>query len=86
MKPSPSLPLLDVADMEEKSFCNFADIGVVEGEEHVADIMAPESGGHVSVLSTDDRVPGRLLGRHREYEKIGAEPYIVRSESNWHIS
>ena len=72
--------------MEEKSFCNFADIGVVEGEEHVADIMASESGGHVSVNSTDGRVPGRLLGRHQEYEKIGAEPYIVRSEFNLHIS
>ena len=66
--------------MEEKSFCNLAEVGVVEGEEHVADIMAPEVGGRVSVQGTDNRVPGRLRGRHWEFEKIGAKPYVVKSE------
>ena len=28
---------------------------------------------------TDARVPGRILGHHVYYEKVGAEPYIVQT-------
>ena len=28
---------------------------------------------------TDSRVPGRVLGHHVYYEKVGAEPYIVQT-------
>ena len=28
---------------------------------------------------TDGRVPGRLLGKHEEYAKLGAEPYVVET-------
>ena len=30
-------------------------------------------------LVTDARVPGRVLGHHVFYEKVGAEPYIVQT-------
>ena len=30
-------------------------------------------------LVTDARVPGRVLGHHVYYEKVGAEPYIVQT-------
>jgi len=30
-------------------------------------------------LVTDARVPGRILGHHVYYEKVGAEPYIVQT-------
>mgnify|MGYP007123542128 CR=1 FL=1 len=30
-------------------------------------------------LVTDARVPGRVLGHHLYYEKVGAEPYIVQT-------
>jgi hypothetical protein len=68
--------------MSEKDLSHLAEVEVVEGEEHVTDSLAPELGGRVprQGQDTDLRVPGRLLGRDQEYEKIGAEPYIVRSE------
>ena len=52
--------------MEELSFTNLAEAGVVEGEEHMADIVAPEAGGRTSHQGTDNRVPGRLLSKHLE--------------------
>ena len=30
-------------------------------------------------LVTDSSVPGRVLGHHLFYEKVGAEPYIVQT-------
>ena len=66
--------------MEADTCGQFADLLVSEGEEHVADMLGPEVGGLGSELVTDSSVPGRLRGRHKEYEKLGAEPYIVESE------
>ena len=63
--------------MEEHSFCHLSELDVVEGEEHMADMLAPEAGGRGAHQGTDNRVPGRLRGKHEEYEKIGAEPYVV---------
>ena len=64
--------------MSEKDLSHLAEVEVVEGEEHVTDSLAPKLGGPVprQGQDTDLRVPGR----DQEYEKIGAEPYIVRSE------
>ena len=66
--------------MEVDTCDQFADLLVTEGEEHVADVLGPEVGSLGSELATDSCVPGRLRGRHKEYEKLGAEPYIVESE------
>ena len=66
--------------MEGDTCVHFADLLVTEGEEHVADMLGHEVGGLGSELVTDSSVPGRLRGRHKEYEKLGAEPYIVESE------
>jgi hypothetical protein len=47
--------------MEEvQSFSNFADLDVIEGEEHMVDGPAPEGGGRGAHQGTDNRVPGRL--------------------------
>ena len=69
-----------LSDMEADTCGQFADLLVSEGEEHVADMLGHEVGGLGSELVTDSSVPGRLRGRHKEYEKLGAEPYIVESE------
>ena len=66
--------------MEGDTCVHFADLLVTEGEEHVADMLGPEVEGVGRELVTDSTVPGRLRGRHKEYEKLGAEPYIVESE------
>ena len=68
------------ADMEDSVFSYLGDLTVGEGEEHVAKALTQEAAGLGVGQGTDDRVPGRLLGRQAEYEKIGAEPYIFRSE------
>ena len=66
--------------MEGDTCVHFAHLLVTEGEEHVADMLGPEVGGVGRELVTDSTVPVRLRGRHKEYEKLGAEPYIVESE------
>ena len=35
----------NLSNMQESSFCNLAEAGVFESEEHVADLVAPETGG-----------------------------------------
>ncbi len=54
-----------------------------EGEFHMAEALTHEAAGLGAGLCTDDRVPGRLLGRQAEYERLGAEPNIIRSEWYW---
>ena len=71
----PSLPHGDDRDLT-----HVAELAVGVGEEHVAVSVRKEAAGLGAELSTDDRVPGRLLGRQEVYERIGAEPYIVRSK------
>ena len=66
--------------MEDSVFSYLGDLTVGEGEEHVAKALTQEAAGLGVGQGTDDRVPGRLLGRQAEYEKIGADPYIFRSE------
>ena len=66
--------------MEVDTCVQFAELLVTEGEEHVAGMLGPKVGGLVRELATDCRVPGRLRGRHKDYEKLGAEPYIVESK------
>ena len=66
--------------MEDSVFSYLGDLTVGEGEEHVGEALTQEAAGLGVGQGTDDRVPGRLLGRQAEYEKIGAEPYIFRSE------
>ena len=84
-----------------------ASFSVLEGEEHVAELVGNEAvfqgvfwrGNWISFviqnwisfvirnwisfvgkpLVTDARVPGRVLGHHVFYEKVGAEPYIVQT-------
>ena len=72
---------LHVAD---RDLSHVAVLAVSAGEEHVAAAISKEAeglgAGLGARLSTDDRVPGRLLGRQEVYSRIGAEPYIVRSE------
>ena len=68
--------------MEEVSFVAFAEATLGEGEEHVTALLTSSSGDYDTQLLdkgqyTDTKVPGRLLGRHKEYLKIGAESYIV---------
>ena len=70
--------------MDDRKFSHMEDLTVGEGEEHVAEALTQEVAGLGVGQGTDDRVPGRLLGRQAEYEKIGAEPYIIRSEFCWH--
>ena len=48
--------------MEDLSFCNLAEAGVFEGDKHVADLVAPETGGRTLHQGTDNGVPGRILG------------------------
>lgn len=50
-----------------------------EGEEHLDALVGVEAVLLEQPTVTDTRVPGRLRGRHLEYQAIGAEPYIVRS-------
>ena len=66
--------------MEDNSCAQFADVSVYEGEEHVADLLAPEVGGIGREADTDCSVPGRLRGRQDVYRELGAEPYILQSK------
>ena len=68
-----------LSDMENLYFSNLAEAGVFECEEHVAGLVAPETRGRTSHQGTVNRVPGIILGKHLEYEKFGAKPYIVRT-------
>lgn len=65
---------------DDRDLSHVAELVVSDGEEHVAVSIGKEAAGLGAELSTDDRVPGRLLGRQEVYDRIGAEPYIVRSE------
>ena len=49
-----------------------------KGEEHVSETICHEAIIGGKPLVTDKRVPGRILGHHKFYESIGAEPYIVK--------
>ena len=68
--------------MDDCDFTHLGDLIVGKDEEHVAQTLSQEAVGLGVGQGTDDRVPGRLRGLHAEYEKIGAEPYIIRSEFN----
>ena len=69
--------------VEDRDLTHLAELAVGVGEEQVAVSVRKEAAGLGAELSTDDRVPGRLLGRQEVYERIGAEPYIVRSKSQF---
>ena len=74
------LPDMAVPHVDDRDLSHVAELAVSEGEEHVSVAVGKEAAGLGAELSTDDRVPGRLLGRQEVYDRIGAEPYIVRSE------
>ena len=66
---------------EEQDFAPWDEVQCDEGEEHLCGLVAVEAPLLVlPSLATDTRVPGRLRGRHLEYEALGAEPYIVSSK------
>lgn len=46
----------------------------LEGEEGVLVNTAEYTG---KALTTDSKVPGRILGKHEEYRELGAEEYII---------
>ena len=66
--------------MNDQDFSHLAVLSSSEGEEHVAEVLLRETAGSATEAGTDNRVPGRLLGRQAEYEKIGADAYVIESE------
>ena len=56
-----------------------AEVTAREGEAHVPFIFTNQAEHSGKALVTDGRVPGRLLGKHEEYAKLGAEPYVVET-------
>ena len=64
--------------MKDESLAGLAVVGVKEGEEHLAFLLTNEASHMGKALVTDGRVPGRILGKHVLYEKLGAEPYIIQ--------
>ena len=51
----------NLADMEDMSLSNLAEAGLVEGEEHLADLVCWEQGASTLHQDTDNRVPGNLV-------------------------
>ena len=72
--------------MNDQDLSHLAVLSASEGEEHVAQSLLRETAGSATELGTDDRVPGRLLGRQAKYERIGADPYVIASEISQQIS
>ena len=66
--------------MNDQDFSHLAVLSASDGEEHVAEVLLRETAGSATEAGTDNRVPGRLLGRQAEYEKIGADAYVIESE------
>ena len=50
-----------LADMEELSLCNMAEVELHEGEEHLADEVCWEQGATTLQQDKDNRVPGNLI-------------------------
>ena len=71
--------------MNDQDFSHLAVLSASEGEEHVAEVLLRETAGSATESGTDGRVPGRLLGRQAEYERIGADPYVIASEISQQI-
>ena len=66
--------------MIDQDLSHWAVLSSSDGEEHVAQSLLRETAGSATESGTNGRVPGRLLGRQAEYERIGADPYVIRSE------
>ena len=72
--------------MYDQDLSHWAVLSASKGEEHVAQSLLREMAGSATESGTDDRVPGRLLGRQAKYERIRADPYVIASEISQQIS
>jgi hypothetical protein len=63
----------------ERLLSAFSVLQAVQGEEHVPFLLSNEAEYSGKSLSTDTRVPGRVLGHQAVYTRLGADPYIVET-------
>ncbi len=61
----------------EEDLRRFRDWETGIGEEYLCDFVSAVSSSDDRKLKTDIKVPGRILGRHEVYTRVGASQYIV---------
>ena len=66
-----------VPEFTEEDLRRFRDWETSKGEEYLCDFMSVDSCSDDRKLKTDVKVPGRILGRHEVYSRVGASQYIV---------
>ena len=64
-------------EFTEEDLRRFRDWETGKGEEHLCDFVSVDSCSDDRKLKTDVKVPGRILGRHEVYTRVGASQYIV---------
>ena len=64
-------------DYSEEDLRRFRDWETGKGEEYLCDFVSDVSSSNDRKLKTDLKVPGRILGRHEVYSRVGASQYIV---------
>ena len=69
-------------DYSEEDLRRFRDWETGKGEEYLCDFVSDVSSSNDRKLKTDVKVPGRILGRHEVYTRVGASQYIVVTVRN----